>query len=128
VTALTDAAESRVLNFVSGNAGATAPTLPLKVRLMTANGSDSAGGTEVVGGTYTPQSFAPGAWAAGAPLTNATDIVFTGMPACTVRGAEVWDSAGSPFRWAWGPAAIDKAVNAGDNYVIPAGSLTMPAA
>jgi hypothetical protein len=51
---LTDAAESRVLNWITGNAGATAPTLPLKMRVMTANGSDSAAGTEATGGSYAP--------------------------------------------------------------------------
>lgn len=103
---LTDGAESRLLNFATGNAGATAPTLPLKARLMTANGSDSANGTEVAGGTYAAPSVAFPASSAGAAVTNSADADATGMPntdANPIVGVEIWDSAGTPFRWWWGP-------------------------
>jgi hypothetical protein len=93
MASLTDAAESRILNFITGNAGATAPTAPLKLRLMTANGAD---------------------------------IVVTGMPACTVIGWELWDSAGTPFRWMH-DTMTSKTVNAGDDFKVPAGSLSFTA-
>lgn len=97
----TNPAEARVLAFVTGDTGnATAPTLPLKIRLMTANGSDSANGTELAGGSYTPQSAALDTGA------NVAIIRFEGIAnPRTVVGYEIWDSAGSPFRWQW--AALD---------------------
>lgn len=125
---LTDGAEARVLNFMTGNSPATAPTLPLMVRIMTANGSDSTPGTEVVnagGSSYTPQSVAFPAATGTTSTANSADIVFTNMPACTVVGLEIWDSNGTPFRWWWGAATQSKAVNLGDTVRILAGALTL---
>ena len=102
----TNAAEARVLAFTTGDTGnATAPTLPLKVRLMTANGSDSAAGTEVAGGSYTPQSAVLSTGA------NVSIIRFEGIAnPTTVVGYEIWDSAGTPFRWQWQPLDANKTV------------------
>jgi hypothetical protein len=126
---LTDGAEARVLNFLTGNTPATAPTAPLMVRLMTANGSDSAPGTEVVnagGSSYTPQSVAFGAASGTTSTANSADIVFSNMPACTLTGLEIWDSAGSPFRWWWGPSATGNVpVSLGTTVRIVAGALTL---
>jgi hypothetical protein len=128
---LTDGAEARILNFLTGNAPATAPTLPLMVRLMTANGSDSAPGTEVVNGggsTYAPQSAAFPA-ASGTTLTaNSADVVFANMPAIGgsgIVGVEIWDSAGTPFRWWWGAVTLAKTSNLGDTARILAGALVL---
>jgi hypothetical protein len=102
---LTDNAESRVLNWLTGNT-TTAPTTPLKARLMTALGSDSAAGTEVTGGTYAAPTIAFGSSTGGAAATNSADVDATGMPntdAAPVLGIEIWDTAGTPFRWWWGP-------------------------
>lgn len=125
---LTDGAEARLLNFLTGNAPATAPTLPLTVRLMTANGSDSAAGTEVVnagGSTYAPQSAAFPAASGTTQTANSADVVFTNMPTCTVVGVEIWDGAGVPFRWWWGAAVASKPVTLGDTIRILAGQLTL---
>jgi hypothetical protein len=124
---LTDAAEARVLNWLTGNT-TTALTGPLMVRLMTANGSDSAAGTEVVnsgGSTYAPQSVAFPSATGTTQTSNSADVVFANMPACTVVGVEIWDSAGTPFRWWWGPATANKTVNLGDTLRILAGALVL---
>jgi hypothetical protein len=125
---LTDLAEARALNWLTGNT-TTAPTMPYSVRLMTANGSDSAAGTEVVnagGSTYTPQTVAfPAAVGNGAPVGNSADVVFTNMPACTVVGVELWDANGTPFRWWWGAVTANKTFNLGDTARIVAGQLTV---
>lgn len=124
---LTDGAEARTLNWLTGNT-TTAPTLPLKVRLMTANGSDSTPGTEVVnagGSTYTAQSVTVGAATGTTQATNTADVVFTNMPAATIVGIEIWDSAGTPFRWWWGPATASKTTNLGDTLKILAGALVL---
>jgi len=124
---LTDGAEARVLNWLTGNT-TTAPTMPLMVRLMTANGSDAAPGTEVVnagGSTYAAQSAAFPSATGATQTSNSADIVFANMPACTVVGVEIWDSAGTPFRYWWGAAVASKAVNLGDTLRILAGTLVL---
>ncbi|GGV45779.1 hypothetical protein GCM10010245_71710 [Streptomyces spectabilis] len=100
----------------------TAPTLPLKVALVTANGSDSAAGTEVTGGSYVRKNLTVGAASSGA-TSNSADIVWTGMPAGTIVGVEIWDSAGTPIRWWWGPLATSRTLASGDECRFPAGAL-----
>jgi hypothetical protein len=120
---LTDTAEDRALNWLTQNT-TTAPSGALKCRLMTANGSDSAAGTEVAGGSYTSQTVTFSASSGGA-TSNSSDLTFSGMPACTVVGVEIWDSAGSPVRWWWGALSASKTVNSGDTFVIPTGDLDL---
>ncbi|NUP15371.1 MAG: hypothetical protein HOZ81_04565 [Streptomyces sp.] len=121
--ALTNTAENRCLDFILGLT-ATAPTTPLKVALVTANGSDTAAGTEVTGGSYARQNLAVGAASAGA-TSNSADLVFTGMPACTVVGIEIYDSAGTPVRLWYGALAASRTVSAGDELRILAGELDL---
>lgn len=124
---LTDAAEARILNWLTGNT-TTAPTGPLMARLMTANGSDSTPGTEVTnagGSTYAAQSVAFPSATGTTQTANSADIVFTNMPAVTVVGVEIWDSAGTPFRWWWGPATASKTTSLGDTLRILAGALVL---
>lgn len=123
---LTDVAESLVLNWLNPALGApTRPTSPLKLRLMTANGSDSAAGTEVTGGSYAAQSVTIGSSSTGSSVTNSADVVYASMPACTVTGVEIWDSAGSPVRIWYGALSANKTVSSGDTFTITAGSLTL---
>lgn len=124
---LTDAAEARALNWLTGNS-TTAPTLPLMVRLMTANGSDSAPGTEATnsgGSTYAPQSVAVGAATGTTQAVNSADLVFANMPAATIVGIEIWDSAGTPFRWWYGAATASRTTALGDTIRIVAGALVL---
>lgn len=121
---LTNTAESLVLDWINGVGTPTRPTTPLKVRLMTANGSDSAAGTEVTGGTYTPQSVTFTSASSGAASNNA-DLTFTLMPAATVVGVEIWDSAGTPVRLWYGPLAANKTTNLGDTFTILSGDLDL---
>lgn len=124
---LTDTGEARTLNWLTGNA-TTAPVLPLMVRLMTANGSDAAAGTEVVnagGSTYAPQSVAFPVASGTTQTANSADVVFTNMPAATIVGVEIWDSAVAPVRWWWGPATASKTTNLGDTLKILAGALVL---
>lgn len=123
--ALTDTAETRVLDWTVGNA-TTAPTTPMKLALYTVNGTDSSAGTEVTGGSYARQTVTFSAAAAGS-MTTSANVVFTSMPACTVTGWAVWDSAGTPIRWWHGALAASKVVNAGDSFTVQAGNLTLTA-
>lgn len=119
---LSDTAENRALDWTLGLAS-VAPTTPLKVALVTANGSDVTAGTEVTGGTYSRQNLAVAAAVSGA-TSNSGDLVWTGMPAATVVGVEVWDDAGTPVRLWYGPLTASRTVAAGDELRLPAGSLT----
>lgn len=124
---LTDVAEARTLNWLTGNT-TTAPTLPLSVRLMTANGSDSAAGTEVTnagGSTYAAQTAAFPTATGTTQTANSSDIVFANMPTVTVVGLEIWDSAGTPFRWWWGPSTASAPVTLGNTIRILAGQLVL---
>ena len=58
-------------------------------------------------------------------MSNDADILFTGMPACTVVGIEIWDSAGSPVRLWHGPLAANKTLGAGDELKLAAGDVDL---
>lgn len=118
---LSNTAENRCLDWILG-LSSTAPTTPIKVALVTANGSDTSAGTEVAGGSYARQTLSVAAAASGA-TSNSGDLVFAGMPAATVVGVEVWDSAGTPVRLWYGPLAEPRTVLAGDELQILAGEL-----
>src|SRR4051812_40166873 len=96
---LTDTAENTVLNAINGVAAALF-TAPLKLRLMTVIGTDATNGTEVTGGSYASQTIAFTSASAGS-ASNTAQIQYTGMPACTVVGFEVWDSNATPKRIWW---------------------------
>ncbi len=124
---LTDAGSTLALNLLAG--GAQTITTPLKVRLMTVAGSDTAAGTEVTGGSYVAQTITLGTPTGDSPptQTHAADIVFTGMPACTIVGFEIWDSSATPKRL-WGPIARtggSQTVSAGAEVKIPAGGIVL---
>ncbi|MET7687977.1 hypothetical protein ABZT06_08350 [Streptomyces sp. NPDC005483] len=112
-----------MLDWILG-LSSTAPTTPMKVALVTANGTDTAAGAEVTGGSYARQTLTVGAASSGA-TSNSADIVFAGMPAATVVGVEIWDSAGTPVRLWYGPFAASRTVGAGDDLRIVAGALAL---
>lgn len=121
----TNAAELLVLDWIDAVGSPTRPTTPLKCRLMTAAGSESAAGTEVTGGSYVAQSVTFTAAASGA-ASNTAALAFAAMPACSLVGVEVWDSAGTPVRLWYGPLTTNPtAVSSGDTYTIPIGSLAL---
>ncbi|MEU2446044.1 MULTISPECIES: phage tail fiber protein [Streptomyces] len=120
---LTNTAENLALDWILGTGTPTRPTAPLRVALVTANGSDASAGTEVTGGSYARKNLSVAAAVNGA-TSNSADLVWTGMPAATVVGVEVWDSAGTPVRLWYGALAASRTVLAGDELRIPAGSLT----
>lgn len=113
---------NKLVDHVNSVNAFTAPTAPLKARLMTANGSAGAAGTEVSGGSYASQTVTFSSAASGA-ASNTANVVFTGMPAVTVVGVEVWDTSGSPQRLWWGPLSASKSLNAGDTFQFDTGAL-----
>ncbi|MFF4791845.1 hypothetical protein ACFY2M_19250 [Streptomyces sp. NPDC001276] len=120
---LTNTGENLALDWILGVGTPSRPATPLKVALVTANGSDTANGTEVAGGSYARKNLSVAAAVNGA-TSNSADLVWTGMPATTVVGVEVWDSASTPVRLWYGPLTASRTVAAGDELRLPAGSLT----
>jgi hypothetical protein len=120
-------------NLVDGSLGTAAfvaTTGPLHVRYMTANGSSTANGTELTtGGGYTSGTGAPTVTFASASTTTGqaqsnSAVTTTNMPATTIVGVELWDSAGTPKRKWWGALAASKTTASGDTFTIASGSLT----
>jgi hypothetical protein len=121
---LTNTAENLMLDWVNGVGSPTRPTTPLKVALVTANGTDTSAGTEVSGGSYARQNVTFTAASSGATANDAA-ITFTNMPAATIVGVEVWDSAGTPVRLWYGALAANKTTNSGDTFTIATGDLDL---
>lgn len=120
---LTNTAENKMLDALVGTASYSADT-PIKLALVTSNGNDATAGTEVSGGSYARQTitFDP---AASGSIASASTITFTNMPTCTVTGIELWDSAGTPVRLAYGSLTASKALTSGDTLEFTAGSITL---
>ena len=125
--ALVQTRANNLLDAELGKATHTAPTTPMKLALNTANGTATAAGTEVTGGSYARQDLSaalPANASSGAITSNAA-VNFTGMPATTVTGAEVFDSAGSPRRAFFGALASSKTTGAGDTLQFPSGQISL---
>ena len=107
----------------------TPPTTPVTCRLMTANGTNTANGTELAtSGGYTSGTGAPTvtfAAASGGSKASNVAVTVTNMPATTIVGVEIWDAAGTPKRLWWGALTASKTTNSGDTFTIASGSLTL---
>jgi hypothetical protein len=127
--ALDQAHANNIIDASLGTASFTATTTPLKCRLMTANGSASANGTELAsGGSYVAGTgLSPATFASASGESASTSVALTqaSMPAATIVGVELWDSAATPKRKWWGALSANKTTNAGDTFTIPSGSLTV---
>jgi len=120
---LTDAGENIALDVLNGVASTI--TGPMRVALLTAQGTDSAAGTEVTGGSYARQNVTFGAAAAGS-ASNTTVVSFTNMPASSVVGYAIYDSSGTAKRlWEIPRTGGAATVNAGDTFQIPVGGLVL---
>ena len=118
---------NNIIDASLGTAAFVATTTPIRCRLMTANGSATANGTELTGGSYTGGASAPSVTFASASAASAASnsaVTVTGMPAATVTGVELWDSNATPKRKWWGALTASKTTNAGDTFTIASGSLT----
>ena len=120
---LPDTIENQLLDALVGTSAYTVTT-PIKLALVTANGSDSVAGTEVTGGSYARQTIAFDAASSGQIENNAV-INFTDMPSCTVVGIEIYDSAGSAKRLAYGALTASRTVTAGDTVQFAVSSITL---
>lgn len=115
--------ENELLDALVGTASYTMTT-PCKLALMTSNGNDGTPGTEVSGGSYARQTIAFDAASSGSISNNAV-INFTGMPAATVVGIEIYDNAGTPKRLAYGALTASKTTASGDTIQFGIGNITL---
>lgn len=120
--ALVTAEANRLLDASFGTAAYTAPTGAMKLALVTATGNATSAGTEVTGGSYARQTIVMGS-ASGGSCSNTSTISFTGMPAATVTGVDIYDSNGTPRRAWWGALTSSKAVGAGDTLSFSSSSV-----
>lgn len=126
---LPDAIENLVLEWLFSNRTATRPTnTTLKLRLCSSLGNDTTAGTELsTSGGYTAggATVVFGTPASGGSIANTADVVWTNMPAVTIAAVEVWDTAGTPVRLAYGALSSSKTTNSGDTFTVSTGNLTM---
>lgn len=123
---LPDTVENALLDLLLRGTAYTVTT-PIKARLMTANGTDSANGTELgTSGGYTAlgQTITFGSPAASGSISNTAACTWTNMPATTIVGLELWDDGGTPKRLWWGSLAASKTVGSGDTFEFAIGAVT----
>lgn len=132
MSALTQTRAQVILNAETGQAAYTALGAARNLRLMTANGSQSAAGTELgTGGGYTAGgsviTFAAATTQTGTYSAQSANNAWsqTNMPAATILGVEIWDTAGTPVRSLWGALTANKTTAAGDTLSFPASSITV---
>ena len=127
MSALTNVAENRLLDHLC-LVTAWTPTSPLKVALFTVTPGEAGGGTEVSGGAYARTNVTFGS-AANGSISNTNDVIFPTASASwgTVVAVAVYDSAGTPVMIWYGPTAVGKLVEQGDEYRLPVGAITLTA-
>jgi hypothetical protein len=117
-------------NILNGGSFSAWPTA-LRLRLMTAVGSNTSNGTEATAGNcpgYTaPSTVAITFGAASAGVSTSTDSpswTATGSWA-TITACEIWDIAGTPLRWLQGLlTASITGVSNGDTVQFATGAVT----
>lgn len=107
------------------------------IRLITTvtPSSSTVNGSELSGGGYTPGTgitystgssgaFSTPAYSSGQAATqNNTQLQQINMPAATIGGIEIWDSAGTPIRWWWGQLTSPVTTNNLDTLSFNAGGI-----
>lgn len=101
----------------------TAPVSPMKLTVETVAGSAGAAGTEL--GSTTRVTIVMGAATGTPPVASnsATATIIAGAGGVVVAQA-IYDSAGTPIRWWWGPLANSRTVVTGDALAFAVGSVT----
>ena len=115
----------------TGGGSAFTVTPPFKLRLMTAQGSDTANGTELSATGYTAGGNTLGTTFCAAPsggvATNSNAVSWTaGAAWSAVVAIEVWDTAGTPLRYLQGSITSVTLAN-GNTLNFAAGSISVDA-
>jgi len=136
LSALFTSSTSFTITPGTGGGSAFTITPPYKLRLMTAQGSNTSNGTEATAvncpgytaGGSTLGSSAFGTASAGSQTnTNAVSWSATGAWS-TITSIEIWDTAGTPLRWLQGALTSNiTGVANGDTVQFATGSITINA-
>lgn len=120
-----------ILANLSSNSGAGTTvtfTGPVKLRVMTANGSDTAAGTEQAtsaGYTAGGAALSMGTAASGSVTNSGGATSWTNFPSCTTTGMEQWSSDGTPKRSFWAPwSGGNITIAAGNTFTVSSSALT----
>lgn len=120
-----------LVNGWLGIAAYTAATGPMKLSLHTGGpgaATATAAGTEVTGGPgpYSRQTIVFGAPSAATPSvsSNTGIVTFAGMPVATVTDINIYDSAGTPVRRAFGQLTASKTTASGDTLSFAVGAVS----
>lgn len=107
---------SALLNHYLGGSAYPQPTP--RISLHTAD-PGLTGLNEVAGGSYARQKPSFAAAMPNGTKALSADVLFTGMPACSVTHVGIWDAAnGGNFLQSGKLATAPNAVNAGDTFVL----------
>lgn len=116
--------ETKVLDHVLRNTAYTQPSA-LYMALHTADPGDAGTGSEVVGGSYAPQTIAFAA-AVGDTAGNSGVVNFATMPATTVTHFSIRDASGGNALFV-GPLSSPQTLTAGQTLSFAAGQVTVSA-
>lgn len=125
-----DYLENTLLDEVFGGTN-YAPAATHYFALFTAAPSDSGGGTEVAGGSYTRKSVTNNTTnypnASGGTKSNGTAVTFVTSTGSwgTITHFAIFDASTSGNMLAWGALAASKTVGSGDTFNIAIGDLTI---
>lgn len=119
---LKTAEAARIINSSVRGTAYVEPTTPCKVELTTTAPTATTNGTAVVGGSYADQTYTTSGDTATASIANSAAVTFGPMPAATVVGANLKDSA-ARYSW-WGTFAASIGAASGDLVTFAIGALT----
>jgi hypothetical protein len=130
--ALTHLAEKALLNYMLRNTATGGfPPAVVYVGLFSTAPGDQGGGTEVSGGSYARQSVAFAAptdngASSGSQTASTADIVFPAASADwgAITAVGLFDAVSGGTLLMYGNLSAAQTVNAGNQFVIPAGSLS----
>jgi hypothetical protein len=120
----TDYLEDKILKHVFTNVAYTSPTT-LYVGLFTVAPSDTGGGTEVSGGSYTRKTAAFTVSGTSTLATNSAAIEFDTATASwgTIVAMAIFDASTAGNMIAFADLTTSKVIDSGDVLRIPAGDL-----
>jgi hypothetical protein len=130
MTAMSDVLENAVLDHVLRNvplSTAGISTGTVFAALFVTPTTDTGGGIEVVGGSYTRTSVASFTVPASGSSNNSSTVTFPSASANwgVVTHFALFDAATGGNMLFHGPLTTPKVVNAGDSFVFPVGNITV---
>lgn len=118
-----DYLENKLLDHALGSNAFSKPANS-HVALFTSIPSETGGGVEVTGGSYSRQ-IATFSLSANGSTSNNTNITFSNMPACTVNAVGIFDAASGGNMLFYSTLTVNRTVLAGDSVRINNGALVV---